>query len=162
MGLFTNKKKGQPPHTWYPDILHWREGDKKICWNIAKAIGYTKAKPQDYYKYLDNTGTGFGKATFTYKSVDGQGNIYLETDGNIVQFEFFRFVKVAQNENLASRKLENQFLNSGKYMELMENFQHAFDELQESDNHSKRLVESLSNEPDIKTDSSQSHSTKQG
>ena len=143
MGLFTNKKKGKAPHTWYPDILHWREGDKIFCWNVAKAIGYAKAKPQDYYKFLDHSSTGFGKGTFKFKSVDGQGNIYLDHDGDIVQFEFFRFIKVAQNESLASRKLELQYLDSERYMELMHTFQKAFDELQEEDKHPKRLGENM-------------------
>ncbi len=143
MGLFTNKKKGKAPHTWYPDILHWREGDKIFCWNVAKAIGYAKAKPQDYYKFLGHNSTGYGKGTFAYKSVDGQGNIYLDHDGDIVQFEFFRFIKVAQNESLASRKLELQYRDSEKYMELMHTFQKAFDELQEEDQHPKRLGENL-------------------
>jgi len=143
MGLFTNKKKGKAPHTWYPDILHWREGDKIFCWNIAKAIGYAKAKPQDFYKYLDHGSSGYGKGTFSYKSVDGQGYIYLEHDENIVRFEFFRFIKVAKNESLASRKLELQYQDSEKYMELMHTFQKAFDELQEEDQHPKRLGENM-------------------
>src|SRR5690554_6372447 len=126
MGLFTNKKKGKAPHTWYPDILHWREGDKIYCWNIAKAIGYLKAKTQDYSKYADGVQSVYGKADFIYKSVDGRGNIYLEHDGNIVQFEFYRFVTVAKNESLASRKLEVEMQGSEKYMELMHTFQQAF------------------------------------
>ncbi|HLW07471.1 MAG TPA: hypothetical protein VKY45_07895 [Marinilabiliaceae bacterium] len=144
MGLFTNKKKGKAPHTWYPDILHWREGDKIFCWNIAKAIGYLKAKPQDYSKYSNGVQDVYGKADFVYKSVDGQGNIYLEHDENIVQFEFYRLVKVATNESLKSRKLEADMENSEKYMELMHTFQQAFDELQEEDNHPKRLGETSS------------------
>lgn len=38
MGLFRNKKKGVPPHTWYSEILHWKEGDRINCWNIAQAL----------------------------------------------------------------------------------------------------------------------------
>lgn len=142
MGLFTNKKKGKPPHTWYPDILHWREGDQVYCWNIAKAIGYMKARSADYSKYAQNNGIdyGYGKATLKFKSVDENGNIYLEDeDGIMVHFEFYKFVKAAKNESFLSRKVEQYQKKSDHYMELMENFQHAFDELQESDNHPKRL-----------------------
>ena len=144
MGLFRNDKKGKAPHTWYPEILHWRPGDKVFCWNIAKSIGYIKANSSDLYKYMSGveefTG-GFGKATFIYKSVDERGNIYLEHDDETVQFEFWRFIKSARNETLVSRKLEQDVSESENYMELMKTFQQAFDELQESDNHPKRLGE---------------------
>ena len=38
MELFRNKKKGVPPHTQYPEILHWKDGDRINCWNIAQAL----------------------------------------------------------------------------------------------------------------------------
>ncbi|MEO9884734.1 MAG: hypothetical protein ABJR05_13595 [Balneola sp.] len=142
MRFFENDKKGRPPHTWYPDILHWREGDQVYCWNIAKAIGYIKARSADYSKYAQVVGFdyNYGKATFKFKSVDETGKIYLEDeDGLLVEFEFYKFIRAAKNESLVSRKVEQNQKNSENYMELMENFQHAFDELQESDNHPKRL-----------------------
>jgi len=144
MGLFKNDKKGKPPNTWYPEILHWRTGDKIFCWNIAKAIGYLKGKSRDLYKYMsdvEHVSGGFGKATFIYKSVDEKGNIYLEYEDETVQFEFWRFIKAARNETLVSRKLKSEVEDSENYMELMKTFQQAFDELQESDNHPKRLGE---------------------
>ena len=165
MGLFTSKKKDKPPHTWYPDILHWREGDQVFCWNIAKAIGYLKARAKDYSKYAQNTGLdyGYGKATFQFKSVDETGKIYLEDeDGLLVEFEFYKFITAAKNESLISRKVEQNQKKSDHYMELMENFQQAFDELQENDNHPKRIGENLSSNPDIDTDSQQSHSANKG
>ena len=142
MGFFKNDKKGKPPHTWSPEILHWREGDKIFCWNIAKALGYLNAKSKDLYKYMSATeqmSGGFGKANFFYKSVDETGNIYLEYEGETVQFEFWRFIKSSENESLKSRNLQDDLKNSKKYMELMSTFQHAFDELQEADDHPKRL-----------------------
>lgn len=144
MGFFKNDKKGKPPHTWHPDILHWREGDKIFCWNVGKAIGYMKARQADLYKYMEgvNHVTPYGKGMFNYKSVDEQGNIYLDYEGETVTFEFWRFIKVAKNETLESRKLEDRVKNSEKYMELMSTFQHAFDELQEADDHPVRLGES--------------------
>lgn len=142
MGFFNNNKKGKPPHSWYPEILHWKTGDKIFCWNISKSIGYLKAESSDAYKYLSENGTGFGKAMLIYKSVDEQGNIFLEDeDEHLVQFEFWRFIKSARNESLKSRKLEERQKDSQEYMELMQNFQQAFDELQEADNHPKRLEE---------------------
>lgn len=145
MGFFDNDKKGKAPHTWYSEILHWRTGDKIFCWNISKAIGYLKVRSKDLSKYMtgvEQMSGGFGKGTFKYKSVDEKGNIYLEYEGETVHFEFWRFIKAAKNESLESRKLESNVNDSENYMELMKTFQKAFDELQESDNHPKRLGES--------------------
>tara|TARA_R110000868_G_scaffold306734_1_gene567974 strand:+ start:7322 stop:7759 length:438 start_codon:yes stop_codon:yes gene_type:complete len=139
MGLFTNKKKGKPPHTWYPEILHWREGDKIFCGNITRAFGYTKVKTEDVVKYMKPSEV-VHRVTFTYKSVDEEGNIYVvDPYDHLVQFEFWRFIKVSTNETLKSRLIEERQRGSEEYMELMQNFQKAFDELQESDNHPKRL-----------------------
>ncbi len=139
MGLFTNKKKGKPPHTWYPEILHWKDGDRINCWNIAQALTGQKFDWGTYHKYTDGN-SGQGQYVFTFRSVDEFGKIYLEDDeGDLVEFQFYRFVKYSRNETLKSRKLEQRMLDSKGYMELMSNFQKAFDELQEADNHPKRL-----------------------
>ena len=86
-----------------------------------------------------------GKVRFIYKSVDENGSIYVtDPDGHLVQFEFWRFNKVSTNETLKSRLIEQKQQNSESYMELMKNFQHAFNELQEADDHPKRLGEKTS------------------
>jgi uncharacterized protein YuzE len=107
-----------------------------------------KAQQEDLYKYMEgvNHVTPYGKGVFNYKSVDEQGNIYLDYEGEIVSFEFWRFIKSAKNETLESRKLEDNYKKSERYMELMSTFQNAFDELQEEDNHPKRLGESKKEE----------------
>lgn len=138
MSFFRNKKKGSPPHRWYPEILHWRDGDRIHCWNIAQALTGEKFDWGTYHKYSGESGSG--KYTFTYKSVDESGKIYLtDDDGEFVSFHFYKFINKARNETLKSRNLEQRVLQSEKYMELMSNFQQAFDELQEQDNHPKRL-----------------------
>lgn len=72
--------------------------------------------------------------------MDSQGKIYLsDEEGDLVEFHFYKFIKYARNETLKSRALEQQVIQSKEYMELMQNFQQAFDELQEQDNHPKRL-----------------------
>ena len=145
MGLFKNDKKGKPPHTWYPEILHWREGDKIYCWNISKAFGYTKVKTKDVVKYI-NPNEVVGKVNFTYKSVDEDGTIYVtDPNGHLVQFEFWRFIKASSNETLKSRLIEQKQENSNRYMDLMKNFQQAFDEMQEADDHPKRLGDNTTN-----------------
>ncbi len=140
MALFTNNR-GKPPHTWYPDILHWKEGDEIYCWGIMSAFGISNFNMANYHKYVDPM-SGSAKGTFYFISVDKQGNIFLKDEGgNIVQFEFWRFIKKARNESLKSRKAEGQVQESEEYMELMKEFQNAFNELQESDNHPHRLGE---------------------
>lgn len=139
MGLFTNKKKGVPPHTWYPEILHWREGDRINCWNIAQALTGEKFDWATYHKYTHAT-SSTGQHIFAYKSVDAFGRIYLsDEDGDLVDFHFYKFIKYARNETLKSRTLEQRITDSEQYMELMKDFQQAFDELQEHDGHPKRL-----------------------
>lgn len=155
MGIFNNDKKGKPPHTWYPDILHWQEGDEIYCWGIMSALGWMNFSMANYHKYVDSD-SGFAKGTFYYKSVDEQGTIFLEDEnGNIVEFEFWRFVKKARNESFKSRQIEGRVKQSKEYMELMEEFQKAFNELQESDNSLHRLGEpveqpSQTNKKDIR------------
>lgn len=142
MGIFDNNKKGKPPHIWYPDILHWQEGDEIYCWGIMSAFGLKNFSWANYHKYVDAI-SATSKGTFYYKSVDKNGHIFLEDEnGNIVQFEFWRFIKKARNESLKSRQTQERLKESQEYMELMEEFQNAFNELQESDNHPRRLGES--------------------
>jgi hypothetical protein len=138
MGLFRNKKKGVAPHTWYPEILHWQEGDRINCWNIAQSLTGEKFDWGTYRKYSGDSGTG--QYIFTFKSVDETGKIYLsDKNGDLISFHFFKFIKYSRNETLKSRKLEQKVTDSERYMELMKNFQQAFNELQEADNHPKRL-----------------------
>lgn len=139
MGLFRNKKKGVPPHTWYPEILHWKEDDRVNCWNIAQALSAEKFDWATYRKY-SSANSATGQYIFSYKSVDENGKIYLADEhGDLVEFHFFKFIKYARNETLKSRNLEQRVVESKDYMELMDNFQKAFNELQEADNHPKRL-----------------------
>ena len=139
MGLFRNKKKGVAPHSWYPEILHWKDGDRINCWNIAQALTGQKFDWGTYHKYTDPI-SAKGQYVFTFRSVDEFGKIYLEDDdGDLVDFHFYRFIKYSRNETFKSRKLEQRVVESKDYMELIGNFQKAFDELQEADNHLKSL-----------------------
>lgn len=139
MGFFSNNKKGKPPHTWYPDILHWQEGDEIYCWGIMSAFGLRNFSWANYHKYVDST-SATAKGTFYFKSVDKNGIIFLKDEnGNLVQFEFWRFIKKARNESLKTRQAQEQVKDSEEYMELMDEFQKAFNDLQEADNHPHRL-----------------------
>lgn len=125
-------------HLWYPDILHWQQGDKVNCWNIALAAN-NDVDMGDIQRFRDpKLGTMIGD--FTYKSVDDAGHIFLEDrEGNLMQFDFWRLVKYAKNISLKNRNLETKLKDSAAYMELTEHFQQAFNELQEADNHPKRI-----------------------
>lgn len=95
----------------------------------------------NYYKYVDSW-SGVAKGSFYYKSVDKNGDIFLEDEnGNLIQYEFWRFIKKTRNESLKTRQTQEQVKDSEEYMELMDEFQKAFNELQESDNHLHRLGE---------------------
>ena len=147
MALFRNKKKGVSPHTWYPEILHWRKGDQINVWNIAQAIAVGKKFDWATYKKYSSPDSATGQHVFTFKSVDQFGNTFLEgADGHLVEFQFYRLVKYARNETLKTRKIEQKMMDSHQYMELMSNFQKSFDELQAADNHPKRLGDNSKNE----------------
>ncbi len=133
MGLFTNKKKGKAPHTWYPDVLHWREGDTVYCWNLNYVFG-SIAPYSSLTKYAPQG--GYAKAYLTFKGVTENGHIFLEDEfGNLLELEFYRLIKKAHNESFINRQLTHKLQNTENYMDLMANFQQAFDELQASDNH---------------------------
>jgi hypothetical protein len=142
MGFFKNDKKGKPPHTWYPDILHWREGDSIYCWNILVALNNKKYSWAEIHRYTPEGG-GFAKAHFKFIGVNSDGIIFVkDSEDHLLEFEFYRFIKKSKNESLANRIAQDRLKETEDYMELMQNFQRAFDELQKNDNHPKRLGES--------------------
>jgi hypothetical protein len=136
-----NKYEGKPPHEWYPEILHWKEGDEVNCGNIYKAIGYSKVSTKQMTTFSGPTSPfGYPTERFKYKSVDVNGMIFLEdSSGHLHRFEFWRFIKVSENLSLRSREVEQGLVNSKSYMQLIQNFQSAFNQLQKEDNHPKRL-----------------------
>lgn len=133
MGLFTNKKKGRPPHTWYPDILHWREGDSIYCWNVISALGNNKNSWPEIHRYTPKGGS-FAKAHFKFIGVNSDGKIFAkDNDGHLLEFEFYRFIKKSKNESLANKLVQDRLKGTEDYMELMKSFQKAYNELTESD-----------------------------
>ena len=142
MGFFKNDKKGKPPHTWYPDILHWREDDSIYCWNVMSALGNNKQSWAEIHRYTPEGG-GFAKAHFTFVGVNSEGKIFVkDKEENLLEFEFYRFIKKSKNESLANRMVQDRLKGTENYMELMKNFQRSYDELQEADENPKRMTES--------------------
>ncbi|HCI69112.1 MAG TPA: hypothetical protein DHV30_00310, partial [Balneola sp.] len=69
-----------------------------------------------------------------------EGKIFVkDKEENLLEFEFYRFIKKSKNESLANRMVQDRLKRTENYMELMKNFQISFDELQEADEHPKRL-----------------------
>ncbi|MEQ8578380.1 MAG: hypothetical protein RIC57_08005 [Balneola sp.] len=142
MGFFKNDKKGKPPHTWYPDILHWREDDSIYCWNVMSALGNNKQSWAEIHRYTPEGG-GFAKAHFTFVGVNSEGKIFVKDEKeNLLEFEFYRFIKKSKNESLANRMVQDRLKGTENYMELMKNFQRSYDELQEADENPKRMTKS--------------------
>lgn len=69
--------------------------------------------------------------------------------GNLEKVRLRKFLKHAKNASLQNRALKNDIENSEEYMELIQHFQQAFNELQESDNVSERLAESTQSKKNL-------------
>ena len=97
------------------------------------ATGGNKETLAQIYRYIPSGG-GFAKAHFTFTGVNSEGKIFVkDNEGHLLEFQFYRFIKKSVNESLASRMVEDRLKGTENYMELMQNFQKAYDELSESD-----------------------------
>ena len=126
MGLFTNKKKGRAPHSWYPEILHWKEGDEVIARNVHPKNPLTK---------LIAFESGKLNLTYIYRGLTADGRIIVEEkdSGEYHKLLFYKFVKKAKNITLKGRMITHELDTSNEYMELMQEFQKAYTELETSD-----------------------------
>lgn len=143
MRLFKkNNKKSNPPHTWYPDILHWREGDAIRC------IDYGEVEYNNYIQNLMLRIDGMidedavPMNVYLYKGITDRGFIIIaeKDSGRLHKIEFKKFIKNAINLSLRNRSIEEDLSYSKEYMELIDSFQKAYNELQESDE-AKKLLE---------------------
>ena len=132
MALFRKTNKGIAPHIGYPEIMHWQAGDEIVARNI-----HAKNPLQKLVAYED----GVLNITYIFKSVTADGFILVEEkeSGEPHKADFYTFVKKAKNITLKKRLMSSELNDSNEYMELMSEFQKAFDELQSADNHPKRL-----------------------
>lgn len=131
---FFKSDKNLPPHKINSELLHWREGDEIIARNI-KITGLVSL--------LTALETDNLNSHYYFKSFTKDGHIIVanKESGNLEKVRLKKFLKHAQNISLKNRALKSDIENSEEYMELMEEFQKAFNELQESDNHPHRLGE---------------------
>ncbi len=65
-----------------------------------------------------------------------EGYIIIEEkeSGNLNKYEFRKFIKAAKNISFQNRVISLEIKESKNYMELIDSFQKAYTELQESDN----------------------------
>ena len=126
MGLFTNKKKGIAPHIWYPEILHWQEGDEVMARNVTATNIFLKIRAVDL-EILN--------MTYLFKSVTNSGFIIVEEKetGELHKIEFYKFIRKAKNLSLRKRLIIGEIEDSKGYMELMSEFRKAYQELESSD-----------------------------
>lgn len=130
MGLFKNTKKSIPPHKLYPEILHWRDGDE-----IENIDFHKMERVNKFNAILMRIDRVTPLATYLYKSLTSDGFIIVEEKEtkHLQKIKFDKFVKQANNLSLKSRGVEQDLDYSKEYMELIDTFQKAYIELQESD-----------------------------
>lgn len=125
MSLF-RRKKNLPPHKIHADVLHWKEGDELVYMNVVLNGPFEI----DIDSYEDKN-----KKHGIYKSLSSDGYIIIEEKetGNLNKYEFRKFIKAAKNISFQNRIISSEIKESNNYMELIESFQKAYTELQESD-----------------------------
>ena len=120
------KKKNLPPHKIHPEVLHWKEGDE-LVYMVVVLNGPFEINLDSYEE--KNKKHGF------YKSLTSEGYIIVEEkeSGNLSKYEFRKFIKAAKNISFQNRVISLEIKESKNYMELIETFQRAYKELEESD-----------------------------
>ncbi|MEQ8578378.1 MAG: hypothetical protein RIC57_07995 [Balneola sp.] len=130
MGFFKNDKKGKPPHKIHPEVLHWKENDE------IENIDFQKMERKSKFNTVVMRIDGVTPMTiYLYKSLTNDGFIIVEEKEtqHLHKIEFERFVEQCNNLSLKSRWIEQDLDHSKEYMELIESFQKAYSELEESD-----------------------------
>jgi hypothetical protein len=126
MGFFKKDKKGIPPHKLHPDVLHWKEGDEIVARNV---------KLKGWFSKIIAFEDGYLNMTYLFKAVTDDGYIIVEEkeSNNLHKVEFRKFIKKANNNSLINRSIKQDLNHSKDYMELIDNFQQAYTDLEESD-----------------------------
>lgn len=130
MGILSTKH--QAPHSWYPEILHWQEGDE---------IRARNANAKSWFAKLMAFEDGRLNIFYYYKGVTSDGFIIVQEKetGHLHKLIFKKFIRKAINLSLKNRMIHSDMGTSKEYMVLMEEFQKAYLELQEGDE--KKLLE---------------------
>tara|TARA_R110002096_G_scaffold420640_2_gene625784 strand:+ start:3833 stop:4222 length:390 start_codon:yes stop_codon:yes gene_type:complete len=124
MGIFS---KHIPPHKLHPEILHWQEGDE------IKARNVVLNNPLSIIVAFED---GNLNIIYNFKAITRDGFIIIsekETE-QLHKVPFKKFIKTAKNLSLINRTIQQDLVHNQDYMELIESFQTAYKELEESDN----------------------------
>lgn len=126
------RKKEQASHLLYPDVLHWKEGDEIKARNANAKSPFSKLMAFE---------TGKLNIMYLYKGLTDNGFIIVEEkeSGHLHKIEFRRFLKHATNLSFKNRSIEQDLDQSKDYMELVDEFQKAYNELQDGDKDQKLL-----------------------
>lgn len=135
MGFFKNDKKGKPPHSWYPEILHWEVGDE------IRSIDYEKLENLSFVeKLMLRIDSFFEKEVipinfYLYKGLTENGFIIVvqKESKRLFKISFQNFIKDAINLSFQERSIRQELNKSKEYMDLIKNFQKAYLELEDSD-----------------------------
>ncbi len=123
--FYISTKKGAPPHIAFPEILHWQEGDSIVSKEsmYINWLSVVIADDDDFSLH------------YVYKSVTRDGFIILEEEetGKLVKRRFDLFIKVSNNLSYNNRHLTSEIHQSKEYMSLIQEFQTAYKELEETD-----------------------------
>lgn len=132
MGLF-NRKKNLPPHKIHPDVLHWKEGDELVYMPIMNGLIVSGMEVDAYPER--------NKRRALFKSFTPDGFIIVEEKetGNLAKYKFYKFIKVSRNTSHQNRTITSDIEDSKEYMELIDEFQKAYNELEASDKDQKLL-----------------------
>lgn len=116
----------EPPHTYYPDILHWQDGDEIIARNVTA---------KNWFSKLSAFEIGNLNISYYYRGVTGDGTIIIEEKetGILHKESFWQFIKKAKNLSFSNRMIHSELEQSNEYMALMEEFRKAYEELQKTD-----------------------------
>jgi len=131
MGIFSEKYT-PAPHIRYPEILHWQEGDE---------IRARNANARNWFSKLMAFEDGHLNILYLYKGVTSDGFIIVEEkeSGHLHKLKFGSFIKRATNLSFKNRRIHSDINETKEYMNLIEEFQKAYLELEESD--TKKLIE---------------------
>ena len=124
MGIIRRNRKA--PHLWCSEILDWREGDELFARN---------AKAKNWFSKLMAFEDGKLNISYYYKGITKDGFILIEEkdSGHMHKLEFYTFIKRAKNMSYNNRSVYSEIEHSKEYMILIDEFQKAYLELEETD-----------------------------
>ncbi len=133
MGFLRKKKSSNSPRLTNSELLHWKPGD------LIESTDYGKVEKKNKFQTFLLRVDGILPTTkYNYKSITDDGFIIIEEQETLRLFkiELNEFLKDAKNISYNNRSISKDLVKSSRYMELIDEFQAAYLELQNADNYS--------------------------